>query len=241
MSLDQETMNKIVENQELWIKSVLDKKEPYDKDFLGLSITVYPNVFPPCGDSRLLGESLKIKSTDIVLDMWSGSGAQSIITAKKGAQKVIAIDINPDAVNCIKYNIDKYDYENKIEVRNGNLFDVLRSNEKFDVVIFNPPFMDIEPKNMFEKAVWDKDQLVTKRFFKDIKNYLNPNATIYMVFSNWGNFELIEQLAKENNFTITKISEKQKDNEKYEVYTLTMWYYGNTNWRVIRKRRDYSW
>ena len=101
--------------------------------------------------------------------------------------------------------------------------------------------MDIEPKNMFEKSVWDKDQLVTKRFFKDIKNYLNPNATIYMVFSNWGNFELIEQLAKENNFTITKISEKQKDNEKYEVYTLTMWYYGNTNWRVIRKRRDYSW
>lgn len=210
-------MQIIILNQDKWMEEVLKNKEPYSKDFLGLDITVFPDVFPPCGDSRLLAESLVIKAGAKVLDMCSGSGVQSIFALKKGAGSVVAVDINPDAIANIRYNAEKFSFSDKIDVQEGNLFTPV-NNKKFDVIIFNPPFMDMAPSNMFERAVRDKGLTATRNFFREVKNYLNKDGSIFMVFSNWGNFELIKELSSQNNLVIEKIAERTKGIEKYQAY-----------------------
>src|SRR5580658_5400326 len=61
-----------------------------------------------------------------VLDMGTGSG-------------VGAVDINPAAVRCARINALLNEVEPRIEVRQGDLFSAL-GDERFDLVLFNPPF-----------------------------------------------------------------------------------------------------
>ena len=213
-------LQKIIAHQSKWIADTLRKTAPYEKDFLGLKLTVFPQVFPPCGDSRLLGKCLKIKTGSVVLDMGSGSGAQALIALKGGAQKVVATDISPIAVENIKWNARKFSFEDKIDIRYGALFKPIRKGEIFDVIIFNPPFLDFPPGGIFEKSVRDKGLLTTRMFFKYARNYLKKSGTIFMVFANWGKLSLIHSLAKTHGYKIKKLDEAISGVEEYVAYSL---------------------
>ena len=59
---------------------------------------------------------------------------------------VTAVDINPDAVRCARINALQHHLETCIEVRQGDLFEPVQG-ERFDLVLFNPPFFRGQPRN----------------------------------------------------------------------------------------------
>lgn len=76
-----------------------------------------------------------IKQEDTLIDIGCGSGILSIAGAILGAKKVIAVDLDKLAVKISKENVELNNYQDIIEVRHGNLTDVI--TEKADIIVAN--------------------------------------------------------------------------------------------------------
>ena len=77
-----------------------------------------------------------IKSGDNVLDLGTGSGILAIAAARLGAQKVLAIDIDPAAVATAKETVRLNQLTHAIEVAQGSM-EVVEKQSYYDVVIAN--------------------------------------------------------------------------------------------------------
>jgi ribosomal protein L11 methyltransferase len=76
-----------------------------------------------------------IKGGEKVADVGTGSGILAIATAKLGASRVLAIDVDMKAVEIAKENSQNNSVGNKIDVICGDLVTVVKG--KFDVLIAN--------------------------------------------------------------------------------------------------------
>ncbi|WP_369819350.1 50S ribosomal protein L11 methyltransferase [Tissierella sp. P1] len=66
-----------------------------------------------------------VKQGDIVYDIGCGSGILSIVAAKLGAEKVVAVDLDELCVKVSNENIRLNDVDKIIEIKEGNLLDVV--------------------------------------------------------------------------------------------------------------------
>jgi release factor glutamine methyltransferase len=112
--------------------------------FAGYVFHVYENVYEPAEDSFLFAENLAVKKGEVVLDMGTGCGILSIIAADKAA-KVVAVDVNPYAVQCAKENAKLNEVANKMFFVQGDLFTPIKTEEKFDLILFNAPYLPSKP------------------------------------------------------------------------------------------------
>ena len=110
---------------------VYSKKIYYQKNVF----TIDEHVYEPSEDSFLLGQNLKVLETDDVLDMGTGCGILAIIMAKK-AKSVLAVDINPFALNCAIKNAKSNSVKEKINFLRGDLFQSIIPHKKFNLIIF---------------------------------------------------------------------------------------------------------
>ena len=76
-----------------------------------------------------------VKPGDSVIDIGCGSGILSLVAVASGAGRVIAGDLDPQCIEATKNNAAKNQMEDKIDVRLGDLFQVVK--EEADVVVSN--------------------------------------------------------------------------------------------------------
>lgn len=78
-----------------------------------------------------------------VLDTFTHTGGFAMHAAYYGAKEVTAVDISEHAIDFVKRNAEINGLQDRIKGVVGNVFDVLKeyqvSDEKFDVVILDPP------------------------------------------------------------------------------------------------------
>ena len=156
----------------------------------------------------------EIKPDEFVLDLGTGSGIQGITAAKQGA-RVVSVDINPEALKCAKENAVKHVVSDKIEFRQSDLFASVP--EKFDVILFNPPFRWFKPRDILERGELDEDYKTLRSFFAEVTNHLSKNDQDLLVFSDSGDINYLNQLIEENKFKF-KILEKQKSDTGWEYF-----------------------
>jgi release factor glutamine methyltransferase len=125
-------------------------KYPKKLFFKGCVFSVDEQVYEPAEDTFLLAENLKVEENDVVLDMGTGCGILAVLAAEK-AKKVVAVDINPHAIKCAEKNAEINDVKDKIEFRLGNLFQPIKPEENFNLIVFNAPYLPSEPH---EKEGW---------------------------------------------------------------------------------------
>ncbi len=77
-----------------------------------------------------------IKGGELVYDVGTGSGILGITAAKLGARKVLAIDLDPVAVDSAKINAGFNNLDN-IEIKQGNLLDEAGEDVKADLIVAN--------------------------------------------------------------------------------------------------------
>ncbi len=191
--------------------------EVLDKKF-----TVLPGMFAPLwGDSSLLAKTLmaEVKSGNKVLDLGTGSGIQGIFSAENGA-KVLSVDINEQALKCAQINIAKHNLQDKIEVRQSDLFTNI--SERFNIIIFNPPFRWFKPRDMLERGEVDENYQTLQRFFAEAKNYLLPGGRIILVFSESGDEKYLDKLIADNNYHKKMLVRENINSWNYTVYELTI-------------------
>ncbi|HLG31132.1 MAG TPA: HemK2/MTQ2 family protein methyltransferase, partial [Candidatus Brocadiales bacterium] len=144
------------------------------------------------------------------------------IFAADYCKRVIATDINPYAVRCAKINVMLNNLEDKIEVRQGDLFEPVQG-EKFDVILHNPPFYPGKPKDWLEHAIKTGDNNeVVHRFIRDAGKHLNPGGRILVILSTDAAINAILNEFKNNGYTITLIASKRNIGEVMYVYEMKL-------------------
>ena len=117
------------------------------KEFYGLEFTVGPAVLIPRPDTEVLvAEALaeaKKKPDARILDVGAGSGCVPIVLAKKLPKAdVTAIDLSPEALAVASQNAAKHGAT--VRFLEGDLFAPLATDETFDVITSNPPYIAAE-------------------------------------------------------------------------------------------------
>ncbi len=108
--------------------------------YKGYLFHIFPEVYEPSDDTFLMADCLEVKEGAKVLDLGTGCGILGILATKR-AERVLGIDINPHAVRCAKANAKTNEIEGKMDLVRGDLFQSLKSDEKFDLILFNPPYL----------------------------------------------------------------------------------------------------
>jgi HemK-related putative methylase len=116
------------------------------------------------------------------LDMGTGSGIGAVFAARRG-YRVTAVDVNPHAVRCARINVLLNGLEERIEVRESDLFSAV-AGERFDLVLFNPPFFRGAPRGPLD-AAWRSDDVI-ERFAAGLPAALAPGGRALLLLSSAG-------------------------------------------------------
>jgi release factor glutamine methyltransferase len=153
-----------------------------------------------------------------VLDLGSGSGVAGIAAAT-WASRVVAVDINPEAVRCSKINAMLNRVEDTVDVRAGDLFEPV-SNERFDVVLFNPPYFRGTPQDAADRA-WRSVDTV-ERFAARLGGHLKPGGCALVVLSTDGETAAFLEAFRTNGLDISVAARQALMNETLTVYRLSV-------------------
>lgn len=73
------------------------RTEPFEYSVAGVELTVLPKVYPGGIDSELTSKVVGDVSGKSVLDLCTGTGIVAVIAAQRYAERVVAVDLNPEA------------------------------------------------------------------------------------------------------------------------------------------------
>jgi release factor glutamine methyltransferase len=171
-------------------------------------------IYEPAEDSFLLKKQLKnfIEKGMKVLDLGTGSGIQALEAKKLGAN-VLASDINEACLENLE-----------VKTVQSDLFENIR--EKFDLIIFNPPYLPEEPLEPEDSKLsttgGKKGNEILIKFLKQAKSHLNNDGKILIVFSSLT--PKVDNILKKLNYKFKKIDQEKIDFETLYVYLI---YYKN--------------
>jgi ribosomal protein L11 methyltransferase len=105
-----------------------------------------------------------------VLDLGCGSGILAIAAAKLGASRIVAVDIDPQALKATRANAAENDVADVIEAREGTLE---AEREQFDVVVANISGLTLERlAPLLGQALAPGGQLIASGFLEDAEGGL---------------------------------------------------------------------
>ncbi len=184
----------------LVVPSVFNPKVPRTGEFLSAHI-----------DSRLVGREFE------VLDLGTGSGVCALQAARYAA-RVVAVDVNPAAVRCTRLNALLNHMEDRVDVRHGDLFEPVR-DERFDLILFNPPFLRGPPRDDRERAWRSTD--VAERFAAGLAAHLKPGGCALVVLSTFGEPGRFLRELRRDSFVVSVSAERRFINERLAIFKLT--------------------
>jgi release factor glutamine methyltransferase len=159
-------------------------KRVYFGDYV---FSVWENVYEPAEDSFLFADNLNLKEGECVLDMGTGCGILGIVAAKK-ACSVIAVDMNPHAIRCAKENAALNDVRGNMGFVQGDLFTPLSEKSKFDVILFNAPYLptDGTKGDSWLERAWNggaKGRQIIDRFISEAPKHMKQKGRVLLMQS----------------------------------------------------------
>ena len=117
-----------------------------EKGFMGLTFKVSPSVLIPRPETELLVEevlsAVKPLSKPYLLDLGAGSGAIIVsLLAHCPAAVGVAVDISPEALVVAGENAVDNNVRDRLTLLQGDLFAPLGLQERFDIIVSNPPYI----------------------------------------------------------------------------------------------------
>lgn len=134
--------------------------------FRELELRVDPRVLIPRPETEVLvGEVLewareRAEGPDVeslsAVDIGTGSGAIALSLLHEGPfERVVATDLSTDALALAAENADEAGLDDQVEFREGELWAALRPDERFDVVVSNPPYIAESERPMLAPEIRD--------------------------------------------------------------------------------------
>jgi len=198
---------------------------PLRMSFMGLDLNVSEDVFAPQGgeDGDPFHQTVlaEVKSSDRVLDIGTGSGVSGILAAKVSAE-VVAVDINPKAIECAKDNAERNGVADRITFAVGDIFDPIEGD--FNLIIFDPPFRWFKPRDLLEVSTADENYRALTKFIKEAKGRLRPGGRILLNFGTSGDIDYLYTLIDRAGFKkeVFPTGEATRDGLTAYYYTIRL-------------------
>jgi len=174
------------------VSYIINRKEFFARDFF-----VNSAVLDPRPDSEILIETVvknlsKKKPPQKILEIGVGSGCLIITLLLHYSQALgTGLDISPQALEICKKNATSHEVLSRLDLRHSDVFSALNAEEKFDLLISNPPYIasaDIlnlesevrihEPLSALDGGIDGLD--FYRRIAAGAKKFLNQNADIFL-------------------------------------------------------------
>jgi release factor glutamine methyltransferase len=160
--------------------------------YLDLELLIPEEVFAPggrgCFHPLIPGE---VRTTDRVLDMGTGCGIGAILAASRSSD-VLAVDINPRAVEAAESNAKLNGVAGRIQFKLSDIFDAVEGS--FDLIIFDPPYRWFKARNLLELSHADENYAALRRFMSQVHLHLRPGGRILLKFATSGDIDYLHHL-----------------------------------------------
>lgn len=179
-------------------------------EFMGLSFIVNSDTLIPRGDTEILVEEsidlINKNGYKSVIDIGTGSGAIAVSVGKYTNTNVSAVDISDGAIAVAKENAKNNDVN--VNFVKSNLLSEI--NDKFDLIISNPPYIESDVISTLEPDVKDYEPILALDggndgldFYRQIVDKLNKNlnnngSVIFEIGYNQG--QVVSNLLSKYNF-----------------------------------------
>ena len=166
----------------------------HTQEFMKMDFYVDENVLIPRPDTEILvEETIKIAQTmerPKILDLCTGSGAIAISLKKYiPSAQVYAVDISKKALEIAKKNAHRLEAE--VKFIESNLFEKIK-NEKFDIIVSNPPYIKKSDINYLSQEVQKEPQIALDGGYDGLDFYrkISYQAIDYLKFGSYLCFEI---------------------------------------------------
>ena len=218
-------LNKLCNN--IPLQYVINKQE-----FMGLEFYVNENVLIPQPDTEILVEEVISicknydKKEISILDLCTGSGCIGLSIAKNiNNSTVILSDISKKAIEIADKNYKSFIKnntefsKNKVEIIQSDLFENI--NQKFDIIVSNPPYIETKVIDTLDKEV-QKEPIIAldggedgilfyRKIIKEAYNFLKYDGYLCLEIG-YNQKEKVMQIIKENENYNNSYSKKDFSN-----------------------------
>jgi release factor glutamine methyltransferase len=190
------------------------------KEFWTVTLEVNKDVLIPRPDTEIIVEEAleicrKIDSAEInILDIGTGSGAIALALAREISNaRIVATDISAAALALAQKNAGALQLEDKIDFRQGNLFEPVEG--VFDIIVCNPPYIsaqdyeelaagvrDYEPQNallagkkgteFYEKLIYESIDYLEKNGWLLMEIGAKQGKTVREIIEESGFYDSVE-------------------------------------------------
>lgn len=163
--------------------------------YLGLELLIPKDVFAP-GARGSFHPAVRdeVKPSDRVLDMGTGSGIVAILAAARSSD-VVAVDVNPKAVEAARANAVLNHVADRITFAVSDVFEAVKGS--FDLIIFDPPFRWFKARDLLELSHADENYRALRAFMGEVRRRLRPGGRILLNFGTSGDIDYLYHLIDE--------------------------------------------
>jgi len=170
-------------------------------------------VFVPTTTSELIAEQFASCAGETVIDLGCGSGFFSVLAAKMGAKRVYALDLHKEACELTRRNAEKNGVADRIDCREGDLFDSLHGFIADTIIDDVSGVADA----LARRSGWFPDPVPTGgpdgadptvRMFQSVRSHLTPNGRLIFPVISLANEQRILDAARKTFNEVRLVFEK---------------------------------
>lgn len=174
------------------------------REFFSLDFVVNRHVLIPRPDTEILVMAAMDVARELpsakILELCTGSGCVAVALAKNVRTATIqAVEICPNAAEVARENIRRHKVEDKVRLLVGDLFQPVENQERFDLIVSNPPYVTDGEIATLPPDVRDHEPhlaLAAGEDGFDVIRKLADQAPAHATAEGWLMFELADEQAE---------------------------------------------